>query len=147
MPRKSTDISLPLYCPDTESLRTAVTAILGDIRRESGDDFAEIGKKLGVHKNTVGAWYNQANDMGALVLAKLGAIYGKEYLRPYETLYEGDTAPGVNPLPQLANAVATLCDIGIKGTPKQRLDALPVLKLALSALDACIAETERLRLA
>lgn len=145
MPHKAREISLPLLCPDTTSLRSAASAILADIHRDTGESYEQIGKRLEVHKNTVASWANQLNDIGALNLAKLGAIYGKEYLRPYETLYESPAEQGTNPLPELALAVSTLANMD-KGTPKQKLDALPVLKQAMAALDACIAEYERLRL-
>lgn len=145
MPHKSKEISLPLLCPDTTSLRSAASAILADIHRETGDTYEQIGKRLDVHKNTVASWANQANDIGALNLAKLGAIYGKAYLRPYETLYEGAAEKCSDPLPALTRAVATICATH-NGTPKQKLDSLPEVRAALAALSTYATEIERIRL-
>lgn len=145
MTTKSHNVLLPLSCPDTAALRNAQAAILTDIHRDTGETYAQIGARLGSHENTVANWAKQLTDMGALTIAKIGAIYGKEYVRPYETLYGGDTETGTNPLPELTKAVAAIAGMD-KGTPKQKLDTLPDLKAAASALAAYISEIERHRL-
>lgn len=145
MPHKAKEISLPLLCPDTTSLRSAASAILADIHRDTGDTYEQIGKRLEVHKNTVASWANQLNDIGALNLAKLGAIYGKAYLRPYETLYEGAVEHSTNPLPEMARAVSILASMD-KGTPKQKLDAMSAMRDAYAAMGAFMSEVERMRL-
>jgi hypothetical protein len=94
----------------------------------------------------------------AATIARIGAIYGAGSVDPYHALYgaraELIELRKVDPLASLAEAVSAIChmrrpegDGGVAGTPKEQLDALPVLKEAARDLTAYIASIERMRIA
>lgn len=153
----SNKVLLPCGLPDTKSLRAAVSAIIRDIQREHEETDQCTADRLGVSVGTIGNARNGKADLGALTIAKIGAIYGPAAIDPYNQLY-GATAHLTNPaacdpLADLARGVATICDMrraegpgGPVETPKERLDALPTLKAARASLDAYIAGIERMRL-
>lgn len=152
------NVLLPCPLPNTKALRAAVAAIIRDIQNARHETDQCTADKLGISVGTVRNARNEQADLGALTIAKIGAIYGPEAVGPYNLLY-GATAHLANvtpcdPLADLARALATICDMrraespgGPVETPKERLDALPGLKAARASLDAYIAGIERLRLA
>lgn len=142
------DVLLPFPAPDTAALRKAVAAIIRDIQLKRGETDQKTADKLGIHKNTVAAARNELSDLGALTIARIGAIYGAEAVAPYNALY-GATAHGVAasdaaPLSLMAEAMAALCNAN---GPKARLDTLPTLKSAAAALNAYVVSLERWRMA
>ena len=142
-------VLLPVPLPCTKSLRAAVSAIIRDIQHSHHELDQETADRLGVSVGTVGNARNEKADLGALTIAKIGLLYGPEAVAPYNALY-GATAHATHPsacdpLPELGRAIAALAAIR-NGSPKDRLDALPVLKAASAALDAYIASIETLRL-
>lgn len=157
MSQRST-VLLPMGLPTQKSLREAVGQIIRDVQRDCKETDQCTADKLGVSIGTVRNARNEAADLNALTIARIGAVYGPHYVDPYNALY-GATAqlrqPGeTDPLADMARAVATICDMrradshgGAIETPKERLDALPALKAARAALDSYIAGIELLRVA
>lgn len=148
MPNSAHNVLLPLIAPDTAALRKAVAAIINDVQREHDLTDQELANKLDVHKNTICNARNKASDLGALTIAKIGAIYGADAVAPYHALY-GATAHGIAasdaaPLTEMADALAAL--MRAHG-PKARLDTLPALKNAAEALNGYILSLEKWRLA
>lgn len=148
MPTRPQDVSLPLPAPTTEALREAVATIIRDLTSQFKLTDIELGGKLNVHANTIAAWRNKKNDMGALMIATIGTTYGVDSVAPYHALY-GAVAHAVTackdaPLGELAEALAVLARAS---GPKSRLDALPLLKTANEALDSYIMSIERMRIA
>lgn len=151
------NVLLPCCLPDTKSLRAAVAAIFRDIQHAHHETDQCTADRLGISVGTVRNARNGLADLGALTIAKIGAIYGPGAIDPYNALY-GATAHLTNPatcdpLADLARAVAGICDMrraespgGASETPKERLDALPSLRAARASLDAYIAGIERMRL-
>lgn len=142
------NVPLPLCAPTTEALREACSAIVRDIMSAHGLTAIELGGRLNVHANTVAAWLNKKNDMGALMIATIGARFGVDAIAPYHALYgasaHGIAAQDAAPLTEMADALAALT----RSTgPKERLDALPTIKTASEALSAYIVTLERWRLA
>jgi hypothetical protein len=142
------NVLLPFALPDTAQLRKAVAHIIRDIQREYGETDQATADKLGVHANTIASARNERSDLGALTIARIGAAYGPDALSPYSALY-GATAHGIAasdaaPLSILADTLAALH----RATgPKQRLDALPIVKEAADALNAYALSLERFRIA
>jgi hypothetical protein len=139
-------VLLPLEIPNTAALRKSVASIIRDIQRDHCETDQATADRLGVHKNTIAAARNEQSDIGALTIARIGALYGPEAVQPYHALY-GATAHGIAasdaaPLVELTGALAALLHAG---GPKARLDALPVLKDTSAKLDAYINSIERWR--
>ena len=158
MPDQRNNVLLPCALPCTKSLRVAVAAIIRDIQRDQHETDQCTADRLGISVGTVRNARNETADLGALTIAKIGALYGAQSIDPYNALY-GARAEAINfircdPLPDLARAIATICDMrradspgGSIETPKEKLDALPELKAAGKALIAYIASIEAMRLA
>ncbi len=151
------NVLLPMQLPTQNSLRSAVGNMIRDIQRDHRETDQDTADRLGVSKGTVVNARNGTTDLNALTIARIGAVYGADYVNPYNALY-GATATSVqreteDPLCHMARAVSRMCDMrcpdgpgGATETPKELLDALPDLKRARAALDGLIARTERLRL-
>ena len=157
MPDGPSNVLLPLRLPTQKSLRSAVAHIIRDVQRDHGETDQDTADRLGVSIGTVRNARNESADLNAVTIARIGAVYGAGYVDPYHRLYGSIAAPlqasGADPLPDMARAVAMICEMrspdsdgGVIETPKERLDALPELKRARSALDAYIGQIERLRL-
>lgn len=146
MPNKAHNVPLPIDAPTTEALREAISAIIRDITAELRITDMELAGKLNVHANTVAAWRNKKNDMGALMVATIGAKFGAKFIAPYHALYgahaHGLAACDAAPLGALADALAALAH---GRGPKDRLDSLPVLKDAADALGTYIVSLEQFR--
>jgi hypothetical protein len=154
----SNNVLLPIALPTQKQLRGAVADIIRDIQRDHGETDQCSADRLGISVGTVRNARNEAADLNALTIAKVGAIYGAHYVDPYNALYGATAQPlranGADPLSELARAVSTLCDMrradshgGPAETPKEQLDALPTLKAACASLTSYIASIEKLRAA
>lgn len=148
MTDKIHNVLLPIGLPNTKSLRAAVACIIRDIQREHHETDQDTADKLGVSIGTVRNARNEQADLGALTIAKIGAIYGADAVAPYHALYgahaHGIAAHDAAPISELAEAVAALTRAA---GPKARLDALPALKEASEALAGYIISLERWRVA
>jgi DNA-binding Lrp family transcriptional regulator len=147
---------LPLSLPTQKSLRGAVATIIRDVQRDYGETDQETADQLGISDGTVRNARNERADLNAVTIARIGARYGAHYVDPYHRLYgaraENLDRKASDPLTPLAEAVATICKMrcpngpgGIVELPKERLDALPMLKEAYRELGAYISEIEALR--
>ena len=157
MPKDRNNVLLPMAMPTQKSLRAALANIMRDVQRDHNETDQCTADRLGISVGTVRNARNEQTDLGSLTIAKIGAIYGPHYLDPYNGLY-GATATLIShkaqdPLPDLAKAVSTLCDMrcpnsdgGTTETPKELLDALPVLRKSRASLDALIGRIEGMRL-
>jgi len=157
MPDGSNNVLLPMVLPTQSSLRGAVGNMIRDIQRDHSETDQDTADRLGVSKGTIVNARNGTTDLNALTIARVGAVYGAAYVDPYHRLYGSVAAPVAasmaDPLPDMARAVAMLCEMrcprgegGAIETPKEQLDALPDLKRTRAALDAYISRIERLRL-
>jgi hypothetical protein len=157
MPDGSNNVLLPLAMPTQKSLRSAVAHIIRDVQRDHSETDQCTADRLGVSIGTIRNARNECADLNAVTIARIGAVYGAGYVDPYHRLYGSVAAPlekgGADPLPDMARAVAMICEMrspsgqgGAIETPKELLDALPELKRARSALDAYIGRVETLRL-
>lgn len=158
MPNKPRNVMLPFQMPSTKSLRGAVATMIRDIQRDFGETDQDTADALGISIGTVRNARNETADLGAVTIARIGHKYGAHYVDPYHRLY-GACAQTLqmsksDPLAPLAESVATLCRIrsqysegGRLETPKEQLDALPILKNAARELTAYIASIESLRVA
>lgn len=138
-----TNVLLPFMVPNTKSLRAAVANIIRDIQLANAETDQDTADRLGVSVGTIRNARNEQADLGALTIAKIGAIYGEEAVEPYHALYRAERSDTAAPVGPLANAIAAL---SMGDNHKARLAALPALKEAAAALDGCIANIERLRL-
>jgi transcriptional regulator with XRE-family HTH domain len=148
MASKPQDVPLPIAAPTTEALREAVSQIIRDLTSSKGITDFELAGKLNVHPNTVAAWRNKKNDMGALMIATIGSMFGAEAVAPYNALY-GATAHGIvaqdaAPLREMAEALAALTS---STNPKARFDSLPAIHRAISAMEGYAVMLERWRIA
>lgn len=152
------NVLLPIRLPTQSSLRNAVAAIIRDIQRDTHETDQDTADKLGVSAGTIANARNEKADLNATTIAKIGALYGPNYVDPYHALYGARAEPieacKVDPLASLAEAVSSIChmrkpdgDGGRLETPKEQLDALPALKEAARDLTAYIANIERMRIA
>lgn len=146
MPKPSDNVLLPMPMPTHKALRAAVANIIRDIQAQHRETDQDTADRLGVSVGTVRNARNEAADLAALTIAKIGAIYGAEAVAPYNALYgahaHGVAACDAAPIAELANAIAALTQaIG----PKARMDALPVLKAASEKLDAYLISLEQWR--
>lgn len=139
------NVLLPLSWPDTRSLRGAASNIIRDIQRQHDLTDGETAEKLGVSIGTIRNIRNKESDIGALLLAKIGAMFGEDAIAPYRALYAGCGEECAEPMLLLAEAQAALAKA--KG-PKGKFDALPALKDCIEGLSAFVlaAERDRLRL-
>jgi transcriptional regulator with XRE-family HTH domain len=139
-------ILLPLPLPDTKSLRRAGAAIIRDIQLRHHETDQDTADRLGVSRGTISNVRNELSDPGALLIAKVGRVYGREAIAPYSALVDSDATDGVaEPTAELGEAVSALARARAKGT-KGRLDALPAVKAAIEAASAYVASVERERL-
>lgn len=158
MKHKFDNVLLPFACPTQSSLRGAVAAMIRDIQRDYHESDQDTADNLGVSAGTISNARNSKADLGAVTIARIGHRYGASYVDPYHALY-GATARSLHisksdPLAPMAEAVAAICRMRSHAsdkrsieTPKEQLDALPVLKEAARELAAYIASIERLRVA
>lgn len=154
--RPAHNVLLPLSLPTQKSLRGAVANIIRDIQRDFSETDQETADHLGISIGTIRNARNGDTDLNAVSIARIGARYGAQYIDPYHALY-GARAASIeimksDPLPALAEAVATICqnrshhsEGGMSETPKERLDSLPKLKAAARELTAYISSIEQLR--
>lgn len=157
MPSDRTNVLLPMSMPTQSSLRAAVGNIIRDIQRNHGETDQDTADRLGISKGTVVNARNGTTDLNALTIARIGAVYGADYVNPYNALY-GATASPVrpetdDPLCHMARAVTAICEMrcpdgpgGVIETPKELLDALPDLRAASASLVGFISKIEKLRL-
>ena len=143
MADRSNNVLLPLALPDTKSLRRAAANIVRDIQREHEETDQQTADRLGVSVGTIRNIRNEACDIGALTMARIGAAYGEEAVAPYEALYAGGVHAFREPVGALADALSALAKA--KG-PKAELDALPTVKACIEALTDWTLEIERKRL-
>lgn len=138
------NVLLPFSLPDTKSLRRAAANILRDIQRDNEQTDQETADCLGVSVGTIRNVRNEQTDISSLLLARIGARFGEEAVRPYTALWSHDR-PSDEVIPALADAMAA---ISRAHGPKGEFDALPAVKAAISALAAFAdkTETKRLRL-
>lgn len=149
---------LPMSCPTQKRLREAVANIIRDVQRDFKETDEQTADALGISDGTVRNARNERTDLNAVTIARIGHKYGAHYVDPYHRLY-GACAQSLqvsqsDPLAPLAESVATLCRMrsqdsegGRLETPKEQLDALPILKNAARELTAYIASIESLRVA
>jgi hypothetical protein len=151
------NVLLPMRLPTQKTLRGAVAHIIRDVQRDHEETDQCTADRLGVSIGTIRNARNESADLNAVTIARIGAVYGAAYVDPYHRLYGATASPvdadGVDPLSDLARAVAMLCEMrsadsagGAHETPKEQLDALPDMKRAHAALGAYIAGVEKLRL-
>ena len=158
MQQMSSNVLLPIRMPTQKSLRAAVANMVRDIQRDFSETDQDTADALGISVGTVRNARNELADLGAVTIARIGHKYGAHYVDPYHRLYGAvahciDTAKA-DPLAPLAESVALICrmrsadsDGGRSETPKEQLDALPMLKEASRELTAYIASIEGLRVA
>lgn len=157
MPSDRPNVLLPLRLPTQKELRAAVANIIRDLQRDHQEHDQDTADRLGISVGTVRNARNEAADLNALTIARIGAVYGASYLDPYNGLYGATASPTIkaseDPLCNLAQAVALLCearrpdgDGGAVETPKELLDMLPILRRSRGSLDGFIASIEKLRL-
>lgn len=143
----------PFSSPTTKSLRGAVAQMIRDIQRDFRETDLETAENLGISDGTVRNARNERTDLNAVTIAKIGHRYGAHYVDPYHRLYGARAAQleskRTDPLPPLAEAVATICRMrcpsgpgGVVELPKEQLDALPALKEAYREFGAYIANIE-----
>ncbi len=144
MPDRPTQVSLPFRSlPTTDGVRTALSNVIRDIQRDHDLTDIELAGAIGVHPNTIQRARNKQGTLDNEAMARLGAVFGPEAMRPYTVMWErgADDAPEL--LPLLADAMAAVSRA--KG-PKGKLDALPVVKELIAAADAFVTGTEQMRL-
>lgn len=150
------NVMFPISLPTQSSLRGAVATIVRDIQRAADETDQDTADKLGVSAGTIANARNGKADLNAATLAKIGAIYGAHTVDPYHALYgaraERLVLSQTDPLAAIASAVSSICQMrrpdsegGRIETPKEQLDALPVLKEAARDLTAYIATIEKMR--
>jgi hypothetical protein len=144
--------------PTQKLLRGAVANIIRDIQRDASETDQDTADRLAISVGTIRNARNEMADLNAVTIARIGAVYGCQYVNPYHALYGASAHPiesaQADPLAPLAQAVATICQMRAHGseggafeTPKERLDALPSLKEAARELTAYIASIEKMRVA
>jgi transcriptional regulator with XRE-family HTH domain len=152
------NVLLPLTLPTQSSLRAAVSAIIRDIQRDTQETDQDTADKLGVSAGTIANARNGKADLNAASIARIGAIYGAHTVDPYHALYgaraESLSFTKTDPLASLAMSVSAICAMrhpdsegGKTETPKEQLDALPLLKEAMRDLTAYIANIEKMKIA
>ena len=145
MSDKSTQVMLPFAnLPTTDCVRGALANVIRDVQREHDLTDQQLADKIGVHVNTVARARNKAATLDNVAVARLGAMFGDEALRPYTALWSHERHNGAV-LPALADAMAALSRAA---GPKGELDSLPAVKAAIEALSGFADRTEikRLRL-
>lgn len=144
MPDRAAQVSLPFGpLPTTDGVRTAIANVIRDIQREHDLTDLQLAAKIEVHPNTISRARNKQGTLDNEAMAKLGAVYGPEAMRPYTVLWEREATDGDDVMLTLGRAVAALA--AAKG-PKGRMDALPTIKDCIEALNALVIATERDRL-
>jgi transcriptional regulator with XRE-family HTH domain len=131
--------------PTTDGVRTACANVIRDIQRQHDLTDLQVAEAIGVSVNTIARARNKQVTIDNLTLARIGAVFGREALAPWDALGMGrDDDDSADPMHTLALAMAALA--AARG-PKGRMDALPALKDARAALKAYIGhvEGERLR--
>lgn len=158
MTQNTRNVLLPFRLPTQKELRGAVAIIIRDIQRDHGETDQETADRIGISVGTIRNARNEAADMNAVTIARIGVIYGAHSVDPYNALY-GARAELIehsksDPLPPIAEALAAICRMrsrdsegGQAETPKEQMDALPALKEAARELTSYIASIEKLRVA
>jgi transcriptional regulator with XRE-family HTH domain len=136
-------VLLPLMLPDTKSLRRAAANILRDIQREHEETDQATADRIGISVGTIRNIRNEQSDISSLTLARIGAAYGGDAIRPYEALYASGPAEGVPAIQLLADAIAAMTRAN---GPKGECDALPVIRDCIQGLEAWALMCERKRL-
>lgn len=130
--------------PTTDGVRTACANVIRDIERRHDLTDLQVAEAIGVSVNTIARARNKQVTIDNLTLARIGAVFGREALAPWDALGLGHQAGDMaDPMQPLALAMAALA--AAKG-PKGRMDALPALKDAKQALKAFISQVEGERL-
>ena len=89
MPADGNNVLLPIRLPTQKSLRSAVAHIIRDVQRDHSETDQCTADRLGVSIGTIRNARNESADLGAVTIARIGAVYGAAYVDPYPT---GSTA-------------------------------------------------------
>ena len=144
MTHRSKQVMLPFSgLPTTDCVRASLANVIRDIQREHDLTDQQLAEAIGAHVNTIQRARNKLATLDNLTVARLGATFGEEALRPYTALWSHDAVERDDVVPALADAMAAVSRA--KG-PKGEFDALPVVKDCIEALHAFVLATERKRL-
>lgn len=149
------NVMLPLDLPTQKSLRKAVAKIIRRVQLEHGLTDEELADELKVSVGTVRNARNEACDLNAATIARIGARFGAEVLDPYAALYGARNVPldaaETDALPSLSGAVHRLAVAqspnsrgGSKLLHDELLEMLPELREAQRAINALICRAERI---
>lgn len=154
MPADRHNVLLPMRLPTQKALRAAVATIIRRVQADhdlTDTDFADaIGCSVGTVRNA----RNEQADLNSLTMARIGAVYGQEYVDPYAALYGARNVPlearDTDALPSLSASVHKLAVAQSPSSPggqaithTELLDLMPDLRAALRAINALIAQGER----
>lgn len=142
MPESVGQVLLPFAAlPTTDCVLGAVANVIRDIQRDHDLTDLQFAERVGVHVNTVSRARNKQTKLDMTTIARIGAVFGEQSLRPFTSLWSGGS--GAEPVAPTAKALAALA--GVKGIHSE-LEALPLVKDAIAAMSAWAGEVERKRL-
>lgn len=142
MPDRMAQVLLPFAAlPTTDCVLGAVANVIRDIQREHDLTDLQFAERIGVHVNTVSRARNKQTKLDMTTIARIGAVFGEQSLRPFTSLWSG--GDGAEPVAPTAKALAALA--GVKGLHTE-LEALPLVKDAIEALTDWANSIERKRL-
>lgn len=129
--------------PTTDCVMGAVANVIRDIEREHDLTDHQFAERIGVHVNTIARARNKQTKLDLATMARIGAVFGEQAVRPLTSLWSGEREDNPEPVQPLALAVAA---ISAARGPKGEFDALPAAKIAADALASWIASVEQKRL-
>ena len=139
---------------ETACYRNAVTQIILNVQRETGDTHIDIAERIDVSVGTISNAANKKSDLNPLYLARLGKVYGCQFLNPYVALFGGCVEPlgaaDADPMPALTKAAYELAVIrspdsqgGTSETLSELSGILPTLENAQADVTAKIVSIKR----
>lgn len=155
MAEMTRNVLRPNAAAETEDYRTAISRIILDIQRDTGETILEIADRIDISTGTLSNALNKRNDLSAVYLRRLGVAYGSHYLNPFAALYGAKHMPlealdedALPPLSASVHRLAVAQSPDSPGGPKivhsELLDMLPDLRAAQRALSHLIARAERI---
>jgi len=125
---------------ETACYRNAVTQIILNIQREFEQTHIDIAERIDVSVGTISNAANKKTDLNPLYLARLGKVYGCQFLNPYVALFGGCVEPiaadDADPMPALTKAAYELAVIRSPDSQGGTAETLSELSRVLPTLEA-----------
>lgn len=158
MTQRSTKVLTRAPRPTKNRYRSAIAAIIRQIKAQHGLTNDELGERVGCTGQTIGNAENERNDLSGLTLANIQHEFGADAIDEFQALAGARGVPEAAPHASESDLIAAMGDVigklariksvnsdaGELVTPTEARDVLPTLRQSSRDLDALIVAYEQM---